>query len=85
VNGIDAGYLFVTEEFVNRRVTVYRWEPFQDLVVQGRVFQEFPAVIPDQALLGPAGKVISPSGGPNFVFVDQVGDGPIMWSGPGGC
>jgi hypothetical protein len=42
VNGIDAGYLFVTEEFVNRRVTVYRWEPFQDLVVQGRIFQGFP-------------------------------------------
>jgi hypothetical protein len=56
VNDLDAGYLFVTEEYVNRRVTVYRWAPFQDLVVQGRIFQGFPA------------------GGPNFVFVDRVGD-----------
>ena len=74
VNGTDAGYLFVTEEFVNRRVTVYHWEPFKDLEVQGRIFQGFPAVIPDTALLGPGLAVISPSGGPNFVFVDRAGD-----------
>jgi hypothetical protein len=53
---------------------VYRWEPFQDLVVQGRIFQGFPAVVPDQALLGPPGKVIGSTGGPNFVFGDRAGD-----------
>jgi len=42
VNDIDAGYLFVTEEFVNHRVTVYRWEPGHALATQGRIFQGFP-------------------------------------------
>src|SRR5262249_30514720 len=42
VNDLDAGYLFVTEEFVFHRVTVYRWEPGRDLAVQGRIFQGFP-------------------------------------------
>jgi hypothetical protein len=56
VNELDAGYLFVTEEYDNRRVTVYRWEPGHDLVVQARIFAGFP------------------TGGPQFVFVDRVGD-----------
>ncbi len=42
VNGLDAGYLFVTEEYDNRRVTVYRWEAGQDLVIHGRIFAGFP-------------------------------------------
>jgi hypothetical protein len=41
VNGLDAGYLFVAEEYDNHRVTVYRWEPRHDLVVQGRLFAGF--------------------------------------------
>jgi hypothetical protein len=42
VDGLDAGYLFVTEEYDNRRVTVYLWEPGQDLAVQGQIFAGFP-------------------------------------------
>ena len=74
VNHADAGYLFVTEEFTNRRVTVYRWALGQDLVVQGRIFQGFPAVIPDVALATPGGGALSRNGGPNFVFVDRAGE-----------
>jgi hypothetical protein len=33
VNDLDAGYLFVIEEFDNRRATIYRWEPFHNLVL----------------------------------------------------
>jgi hypothetical protein len=39
----DAGYLFVTEEYIHHRLAVYRWEPGQDLVLQGRLGQGFPA------------------------------------------
>jgi hypothetical protein len=42
VNHHDAGYLFVTEEYDNHGVFVYRWEPFQDLSPQGRIWQGFP-------------------------------------------
>jgi len=64
VNDLDAGYLLVAEEFDNRRVTIYRWEPFHDLAVQGHVFQGFPSTLP-----GDPGR-----GGPNFLFIDRVGD-----------
>jgi len=43
VNGLDAGYLFVTEEYDNRRLTVYRWQTGHDLVVQGHLFAGFPS------------------------------------------
>jgi len=56
VNYPDAGYLFVTEEYVHHRLTVYAWNPSQGLAVKGRLSQGFPA------------------GGPNFVFVDKVGE-----------
>jgi hypothetical protein len=42
VDGLDAGYLFVVEEYDNRWVSVYRWDPTQGLVLQGRVSQGFP-------------------------------------------
>jgi hypothetical protein len=47
VNHLDAGYLFVTEEFDRHRLTIYRWGPNQDLVVQGRVLQGFPQGAPN--------------------------------------
>lgn len=56
VDHLDAGYLFVTEEYDRHRLIVYRWKPDADLEVQGCIRQGFPA------------------GGPNFVFVDLVGD-----------
>lgn len=56
VNELDAGYLFVTEEYDQHTLVVYRWEPAHDLVAQGQIWQGFPA------------------GGPNFVFIDRVGD-----------
>lgn len=64
VNAIDAGYLFVTEEYDNHRVSVYRWTPGQHLVLQGRIFAGFPAVPSDPGS----------QGGPQFVFLDRVGD-----------
>jgi hypothetical protein len=56
VNGLDAGYLFVTEEYDLHRVAVYRWNPAAGLVDEGWLFAGFPG------------------GGPQFVFVDRVGD-----------
>jgi hypothetical protein len=43
VNNLDAGYLFVTEEYDNHRVIVYRWEPGADLAVQGCIFAGYPS------------------------------------------
>jgi hypothetical protein len=42
VNNLDAGYLFVTEEFVMRRLSIYRWEPSAGLVFHGHFPQGFP-------------------------------------------
>jgi len=43
VNSLDAGYLLVTEEYEQHRLTIYRWDPRHGLAVQGRIFQGFPA------------------------------------------
>ena len=43
VEGVDAGYLFVVEEVVEKRVAVYRWSPSEGLVLHDHVFQGFPA------------------------------------------
>jgi hypothetical protein len=64
VNELDAGYLFVTEEYNNHRLSVYRWKSGQDLVLQGQLFAGFPAVPSDPGS----------QGGPQFVFLDLVGD-----------
>jgi hypothetical protein len=64
VNNLDAGYLFVTEEYDNHRLTVYRWQSGQDLALQGHLFAGFPAVPSDPGS----------QGGPQFVFLDLVGD-----------
>jgi hypothetical protein len=42
VNNLDAGYLFVTEEFVMRRLSIYRWEPTTGPVLHGHFPQGFP-------------------------------------------
>ena len=42
VNEEDAGYLFVTEEYVKFRVSIYRWEPTGFLELHGRITQWFP-------------------------------------------
>jgi hypothetical protein len=60
VNNLDAGYLFVTELSVTRRLSVYRWAPFQDFVLQGSIFPGFPH------------SETGGGGGPKFVFVDRV-------------
>jgi len=39
----DAGYLFVTEEYDEHRLSVYRWSPEHDLSLQGRILQGFPS------------------------------------------
>ena len=30
VNGFDTGYLFVTEEFTQHKLSIYFWKPFHD-------------------------------------------------------
>jgi len=62
VNDLDAGYLFVIEEYDTRQLTVYRWSIEQDIVLLGHLFAGFPAV--------PSGG----QGGPQFVFLDLVDD-----------
>jgi hypothetical protein len=62
VNELDAGYLFVIEEYDSRRLAVYRWQPGQNLAIQGYLFAGFPGVPSDG------------QGGPQFVFLDLVGD-----------
>ena len=74
IDHADSGYVFVTEEFVNRRVAVYRWAPFQDLVLLGHIFQGFPGVIPNAPLLTPSGGLFDIRGGPGFIFLDRVGE-----------
>jgi hypothetical protein len=56
VNHLDAGYVFLTEEYDQHVVTCYQWDPHAGLVPLGRVSQGFP------------------QGGPNFLFLDRVGD-----------
>jgi hypothetical protein len=60
VNGKDAGYLFVTEEYKLYQVAVYYWQLGQPLVPH--------SVINPPFLKGPGGK------GPNFIFIDRVDD-----------
>lgn len=55
VDGLDAGYLFVIEEFDNRWVSVYRWDPSEGLALQGRVSQGFPADGPNLLFLDRVG------------------------------
>jgi hypothetical protein len=59
VDRLDAGYLFVTEEYDKHRLSVYRWEPSADLTLIGSITHGFPHE-------GPTG--------PQFVFVDRVDD-----------
>ncbi len=63
INNLDAGYLFVTEEFDQHRLTIYRWNPSEGLAVQGRLWQGFPSKDPDSGFTGP-----------NFVFIDRAGE-----------
>jgi hypothetical protein len=42
INELDAGYLFVTDEYDQHGVSVYRWEPSRDLVPLGRIWQGLP-------------------------------------------
>ena len=57
VDGRDAGYLFVTEEFDSKNLTVYRWQPGERISFHD-VLGGFPAN----------------ANGPQFVFIDLVGD-----------
>jgi hypothetical protein len=56
VDDIDAGYLFVAEEFDNQYVTVYRWAPSQGLDVQGRIAQGFPVDGPNFLFIDRVGR-----------------------------
>ncbi|HKD32203.1 MAG TPA: hypothetical protein VKB73_01905 [Gaiellaceae bacterium] len=51
VNGLDGGYLFVTQEYVRHTVAVYRWRPGEDLELQGEIWQGFPPGGPNLLLL----------------------------------
>jgi hypothetical protein len=67
VNGADAGYVFVTEEYQKHLVAVYAWSPGQDLLLVGRIGLGG-AAAGDQPSPNPF-----PTGGPNFLFLDLVG------------
>jgi hypothetical protein len=41
VNHLDAGYLFVTEEYDEFRVNIYRWEPSTNFALLGDITQRF--------------------------------------------
>lgn len=43
VNNLDAGYIFLTEEYDQHMVICYRWDPRRRLVLLGTVAQRFPA------------------------------------------
>jgi|HubBroStandDraft_6_1064221.scaffolds.fasta_scaffold07914_2 hypothetical protein len=62
INYVDAGYLFVTEEFQRHRLVVYRWTPGQPLEKHGHISHGF------------SHDNNSNGTGPNFVFLDRVGD-----------
>jgi hypothetical protein len=51
VNQLDAGYVFLTEEYDRHVVTCYRWDPHAGLVVLGSVAQGFPAGGPNFVFL----------------------------------
>jgi hypothetical protein len=81
VNGADAGYLLVTEEFDQHVLTVYRWAPGQQLTVQGQI---------------PPAPQTFPAQGPNFLFIDRIenryclgiasnnwGNGYLYWADQG--
>src|SRR4029453_17413528 len=56
VDDRDAGYLFVTEEFDGRSVSVYRWEPARGLELHGRVGQGLPDPGPNLLFLHRVGQ-----------------------------
>ena len=57
VDGLDAGYLFVTEEFDHHYVSVYSWEPSGGLNLLGQVPQGFPVTGPNLLFLDRVGHV----------------------------
>jgi hypothetical protein len=68
VGGADAGYVFVTEEYDQHLVAIYAWAPGRDFELVGRVGLGGAATA-----AGPPA-VPFPSGGPNLLFIDLVGD-----------
>ena len=56
VDNLDAGYLFVTQEYTQHNLTVFRWNRKNGLSHVG----DFPHGFPEN--------------GPNFVFIDRVGN-----------
>jgi hypothetical protein len=68
VNGADAGYLFVTEEYDLHLVAVYAWAAGHDMVLVGRVG------LGGAAIAAEPSPTAFPTGGPNFLFIDLVGD-----------
>jgi hypothetical protein len=58
VNGLDAGYLFVTEEFTQHKLAIYSWKPHADFKWLGDIVHNFPNA--------------GTRSGPNFVFIDNV-------------
>jgi hypothetical protein len=55
LNGLDAGYLFVTVEYDKHSLVVYRWELGHELVAQGQIWQGFPAGGPNLVFIDRVG------------------------------
>jgi hypothetical protein len=70
IDGKDAGYLFVAEEFNMHRLSIYFWQPNNDLKLLGYVTHHFNNNV---ATVKPGGNIFSQSG-PNFVFIDMFKD-----------
>jgi hypothetical protein len=70
IDGLDAGYLFVTKEFNMRRLAVYAWQPLTDLKLLGYVTFRFNNI---GVAVAATGAVVTHNG-PNFVFIDRHQD-----------
>jgi hypothetical protein len=56
VDDQDAGYLFVTEEYDQHRLSVYRWSPDRGLELHGRIRQGFPSSGPNFVFIDRSGE-----------------------------
>ena len=71
VGGADAGYVFVTEEYQEHLVAVYSWAAGRDVELIGRIGLGGAA---SAAAAPPAPFPANGLTGPNFIFLDLVGD-----------
>jgi hypothetical protein len=67
IDNLDSGYLFVTEEYIMRRLAIYYWQPSTNLKPLGYVTFRFENI----GTIVDAAHAIVTQNGPNFVFIDR--------------